>query len=151
FVRSLTGVAERTRRAYAADVTQFVRWAERGGCPGPEAIDRRVLRRYLAYLDTRRFAPSTIARKAAAMRSYLRFLRRRGVVDDDPGSTMRAPRRAHRLPRVVRRDEASALIDAAADVAGRAPGGIDTAPDTDVAVALRDLAVLEVLYGAGLR
>ena len=73
------------------------------GCPGgPSALDHRTLRRFLAYLDTRGFARSTIARKAAALRAFLRFLRRRGVLERDLGSLLRAPKGASRLPRVIR-------------------------------------------------
>jgi site-specific recombinase XerD len=127
FAASLAGRSPHTRAAYERDVAEFLAWAERGGCASPDAIDHRTLRRFLAYLDTRGFARSTIARKAAALRAYLRFLRRQGVIDSDPGAMLRAPKGAKHLPRVIRTDEAA------------------------VAVVLRDLAVLEVLYGAGLR
>ncbi len=151
FAESLTGRSPHTRAAYERDVAEFAAWAERGGCPaGPAALDHRTLRRFLAYLDTRGFARSTIARKAAALRSYLRFLRRQGVIDADLGALLRAPKGASRLPRVIRTDEANDLLD---DVAGAVD--LVTAEEGDdpaaVAVILRDLAVLEVLYGAGLR
>lgn len=151
FEESLVGRSPHTRAAYTRDVAEFVAWAERGGCPnGPGRLDHRTLRRFLAYLDTRGFARSTIARKAAALRAYLRFLRRQEVLDRDLGSLLRAPKGASRLPRVIRTEEANALLD---DVAGAvdlvaAEEGDD--PVT-VAVVLRDLAVLEVLYGGGLR
>ena len=94
FVASLRHTSPHTRAAYTADVTQFLRWAERGGCPDPSALDRRVLRRYLAYLDTRGFARASIARKAAALRAYVRYLRRHGLVTDDVGRSLRAPKSA---------------------------------------------------------
>lgn len=150
FAESLTGRSPHTRAAYEHDVAEFVEWAARGGCPNPTALDHRTLRRFLAYLDTRGFARSTIARKAAALRAYLRFLRRQGVIDGDPGALLRAPKGANRLPRVIRTEEADDLLD-------EAVGAVDlvTAEQADdpaaVAVTLRDLAVLEVLYGAGLR
>jgi integrase/recombinase XerC len=153
FVASLVSVSPHTRDAYAHDVAEFLAWAERGGCPTPASIDRRTLRRYLAYLDTRGFARASIARKAAALRAYLRFLRRHGVIESDPGRSLRAPKGASRLPRVIRSDEARDLLDEAAldAVAVEAEGAADSVDPVAVAVVLRDLAVLEVLYGAGLR
>src|SRR5262245_27775311 len=147
FTASLTGRSEHTRRAYAHDVAEFVSWAERGGCPEPADADHRALRRYLAYLDTRGFARRSIARKAAAVRAYLRYLRRPGVIASDPGRSLRTPKAAAGLPRFPRRDDATALLDGAADRVG---ASTDDGP-LALAVARRDLAVLEVLYGAGLR
>src|SRR4051812_43825780 len=148
FVASLVALSPHTRDAYAHDVVEFVTWAERGGCAEPAAVDRRTLRRYLAYLDTRGFARSSIARKAAALRAYLRYLKRHGVIDNDPGAGLRAPKGANRLPRVIRSDEAKDLLDAAGARADIQRAGSDDPIET--AVVIRDLAVLEILYGAGL-
>jgi site-specific recombinase XerD len=145
FVASLAGASTHTRDAYAHDADEFVVWCERGSV-APRAVDHRTLRRYLAYLSTRGFARATIARKAAAVRSYLRFLRRHAVIEHDPGSGLRAPKGASRLPRVPHVVEANDLLDGAA---GSTADHLDD--DTASAVVLRDLAVLEVLYGAGLR
>jgi integrase/recombinase XerC len=147
FTASLTGRSDHTRRAYEHDVAEFVAWAERGGCPEPANADHRALRRYLAYLDTRGFARRTVARKAAAVRAYLRYLRRHDIITTDPGRSLRTPKGDARLPRVPRRDEAAALLDGAAD---RIDASADDGP-LALAVARRDLAVLEVLYGGGLR
>jgi integrase/recombinase XerC len=149
FASSLAGSSEHTRAAYAHDVEEFVAWADRGDVV-PSAIDHRMLRRYLAYLDTRGFARTTIARKAAAVRAYLRYLHRHGVIDTDPGRSLRTPKGVARLPRVVRSDEAVALLDRVAAAPERAgdDGGIDLVAH---AVHLRDVALFEVLYGAGLR
>jgi integrase/recombinase XerC len=143
FVASLSGASPHTRDAYAHDADEFVTWCDRGGV-SPADLDRRALRRYLSYLSTRQFAHASIARKAAAVRAYLRFLRRNHVIEHDPGVGLRAGKGARRLPRVLHVDEADALLEAAARV-----GPADDAVAT--AVVLRDLAVLEVLYGAGLR
>lgn len=150
FAASLTGCSRHTRDAYRRDVEQFARWAERGGCPSFGALDRVTLRRYLAYLTTRGFARRSIARKAAAVRAYCRYLHRHGHLADDPGRTLRAPRGPARLPRVPRSHEIGRLLDdAAAGPARPEPPG--AARRRRVAVARRDAAVLEVLYGAGLR
>ena len=141
FVASLTGSSPHTRKAYESDLRQFVAWAERGGAADPASVDHLVLRRYLAYLTTRGMARPTIARKAAALRAFFGWLRRRGVVAVDPTRNLRAPKGDRRLPRVPKAAEVATLLEAAP---ARAEG-------VEAAVAVRDAAVLEVLYGAGLR
>jgi integrase/recombinase XerC len=143
FIASLTGASPHTRQAYESDLRQFVAWADRGGAAGPESVDHLVLRRYLAYLTTRGMARPTIARKAAALRSFFGWLRRRGVVDADPTRNLRAPKGDSRLPKVPKAAEVATLLEAAPPVAE--DGG------AAAAVFLRDTAVLELLYGAGLR
>ena len=96
--RRFRDVADGRQRAHRArvrraDVAQFVRWAERGGCPEPGALDHATLRRYLAYLTTRGFAKPTIARKAAAIRAFLRYLTRRRVRSAPIRAGRCAPRR----------------------------------------------------------
>jgi integrase/recombinase XerC len=145
FVASLSRASAHTVDAYEGDVGQFVEWAERGGCGSPAEVDRTTLRRYLAYLTTRQFARRSIARKAASLRAYFKFLHRRGVISANPGRSLRSPKGEARLPRVPRQSEAGEMFDAAS---AAEPEGDDP---TGAAVAWRDLAVLEVLYGAGLR
>jgi len=143
FVASLTGSSPHTRKAYESDLRQFVTWAERGGAAAPEAVDHLVLRRYLAYLTTRGMARPTIARKAAALRAFFGWLRKRGVITADPTRNLRAPKGDRRLPRVPKSAEVAALLDE-----GPEPPADDPLA---VALAVRDAAVLEILYGAGLR
>ncbi len=155
FVASLTGSSPHTSKAYENDLRQFVTWAERGGAAGPGAVDHLVLRRYLAYLTTRGMGRPTIARKAAALRAFFGWLRRRGVVAVDPTRNLRAPKGERRLPKVPKAAEVATLLDAVSP--GDTPGPPGPAPSLDdqdgvaLAVALRDAAILEVLYGAGLR
>lgn len=136
FVRSLSSVSDNTVLAYADDVRQFVTWAERAGLSAPLDVDRLILRRYLAYLATRRFARRSIARKAAALRRYFGWLRRTGAIPTDPSARLSAPRGDARLPHVLRPAELDTLL---------------TPPSADDPVGLRDAAVLELLYGSGLR
>jgi integrase/recombinase XerC len=146
FLRSLQSLSTNTQVAYGRDVTQFVEWLARGACAGPTDLDHATCRRYLAFLSTRRLAARSVARKAAAMRAYLRYLHRTGVITTDPGRSLRAPKGAARLPRVPRRNEAAAMLDRA--------GAASTSPDADErgeALALRDVALLEILYGTGVR
>ena len=141
FERSLTSVADSTRRAYATDLAAFADWAERGGVTEPGRVDRVLLRRYLAYLSTRGYARRTMARKAASLRRYFAWLRHVGAVATDPSARLSAPRGEGRLPHVLSRGELEALLDAP-------PARVD---DDDEAVRLRDDAVLELLYGSGVR
>jgi integrase/recombinase XerC len=154
FVASLTGSSPHTRKAYESDLRQFVTWAERGGAAGPGGGEHLVLRRYLAYLTTRGMARPTIARKAAALRAFFGWLRRRGVVAVDPTRNLRAPKGDRRLPKVPKAAEVATLLDTVSQGDTPRPPGPPPPEDEDgvaSAVALRDAAILEVLYGAGLR
>ena len=144
-VASLAGRSEHTRRAYEHDAAEFVAWAERGGCAEPSALDRRTLRRYLAYLETRGFARRSVARKAAAVRALIAHLRHTGQLTADPGRALHAPKREARLPRVPSAADAAAMLDGAAT----ALAGVED--PVARALAQRDVALLELLYGAGLR
>jgi site-specific recombinase XerD len=135
FERSLTSVSANTVAAYRRDVDAFVEWATRTGAADAADVDRLLLRRYLAYLGTRRYARRTIARKASALRRYFGWLRRTGTIDTDPSARLSAPRGDGRLPHVLKDAELDALLD----------------HDEDGPVRLRDDAVLELLYGSGLR
>jgi integrase/recombinase XerC len=140
FVLSLTDLAPSTIEAYRTDLDAFLTWVERRGLTGPAAVDRTVLRRYLAYLTTRDYARRTIARRASTLRRYFGWLRRRGLIDGDPTAGLHAPKGEARLPRVLRPDELRALLD-------HDGGG----PTEDDAIGLRDDAVVELLYGSGIR
>lgn len=139
FTRSLTDLAPSTVEAYLIDLRSFTEWAGRRGLADPESVDRTVLRRYLAYLTTRGYARRTVARRASTLRRYFAWLRRRGVVAGDPSAGLAAPRGDGRLPRVLRADELRHLLDE--DTHAAAPDGRR----------LRDDAVLEMLYGSGVR
>jgi integrase/recombinase XerC len=147
-VASLAGRSEHTRRAYEHDAHEFVAWAERGGCRDPAALDHKTLRRYLAYLATRGFARRSVARKAAAVRALLAHLRREGLLATDPGRSLHTPKGDARLPRVPSAADAAALLDGASRAAAAA---VDDADPTVAALVTRDAALLELLYGAGLR
>lgn len=141
FLASLTSVAPRTVEAYASDLAGFVEWAGRGDVTDPSDVDRTLLRRYIAHLATRRYAKRSIARKVSALRRYFAWATRTGRIGHDPSSGLSAPRGEGRLPRVLRQDELTTLLDdPPAKVAG-----------DDPALRARDDAILELLYGSGLR
>jgi len=141
FEAALSGRAAATRRAYGSDVAAFAEWAGRAQVSSPAQVERLLLRRYLAYLATRRFARATVARKAAALRAYFAWCRRRGLVELDPARGLSSPKAAGRLPRVLSEREVDRLLQ------------LPPAPPErlEQAVVCRDLAVLELLYAAGLR
>ncbi len=133
-------LAASTLDVYRRDLEVFTEWADRLGRTGPAEVDRNDVRRYLAHLTTRGYATRTIARKAAALRRYFGWARRTGRTTVDPTVGISAPSGTARLPRVLRADELHQLLDEPAPVAA-------ADPERDC----RDDAVLEVLYGSGLR
>lgn len=141
FLRSLTDLADNTVDAYRRDLESFVTFAERGQVDDPADVDRRLLRRYVAHLGTRGFAAATVRRRVAALHRYFGWLRRRGIRDDDPTVGLRSPAGSSRLPRVLRQAEVDGLLDAP-------PVAVDDDPEQR---RWRDDAVLELLYGSGLR
>jgi site-specific recombinase XerD len=141
FSCSLTDVSPATVVAYSKDLSSFVVWAERSGLADPADVTRLILRRYLANLATRSYARRTVARKVSALRRYFDWLRRTGAIADDPSQRLSAPAGEGRLPRVLSHSELGVLLD-------EPPARIDH--DLQ-AVRLRDDAVLELLYGSGLR
>jgi len=145
FARWLGSRSAATAKAYRTDVAAFATWAERAERPGPDAVDRMVLRRYLAYLGTRRYARASIARKAAALRSYFGWCAGTGRLAEDPARRLSAPTGGGRLPQVLSEPDVDRLL------AERPPAGGAGETPVATAVALRDQAVLELLYAAGLR
>ncbi len=121
-------------------------WAAESGIDDPAAVDRRLLRRWLATLAGRGYARSSISRKASALAGLLPLGRPRGLLgpDGDPASALRSPAGPSRLPRVPRAADTVAALDRLADAAAGADG--DAVTD-----AVTDHAVVELLYGAGLR
>lgn len=141
FLASLSSVAPRTVEAYTSDLGGFVAWAARAGVTDPAAVDRTLLRRYVAHLATRRYAKRTIARKVSALRRYFGWAARTGHITANPASALSAPRGEGRLPRVLRQDELTTLLDdPPASISGH-----------EAPTRARDDAVLELLYGSGLR
>lgn len=130
-----------TLRSYEADLEQFLAFlAEVQGVDAalvdPMAIDSKRLRRYSAWLSSRAYAASTVARRLASLRSFFRYHRRQGTLSGDPAGGLRNPKQPKRLPKLLRVDEIVAFLD-------HLP--------TETAFGVRDRAMFETLYGGGLR
>jgi integrase/recombinase XerC len=136
FVRAERGLSQHTARAYLSDVGQL---AESFAETSPAALDASDVRRFLAARHPRDAAAS-LARKLASIRAFFRFLVREGVRAADPTTGMPAPRTPKRLPRPLGVDDCELLMAPPAE------------SDEATALAeLRDQALAELLYGAGLR
>lgn len=125
-----------TVEAYRRDLGDFLRLCGRLGLGSLREIDRRAIRRHLARLSTLGYAPRTVARKASAVRAFLDDAVRRGRLPANPAAGVPQPKRPRSLPRAVPSRTLGRLLDG---LVGGEP------------VDLRDRALLEVLYGTGLR
>ena len=129
------GMAARTRTAYGSDLAGLAAWAGRCGLD-PAAVAPRDLRRYASVLSEGGASRATVARKLAAIRSLYRHLVSTGQLAASPADLVSRPRRDEYLPRVLKAGEAAAVLD-------RIPGSTP--------LELRDRALFELAYGAGLR
>ena len=139
FLRHLSverNASPHTLRGYRTDLTDFQRFLTERGIAGVSATDARAVRAWLAALHARGLSPVSISRKLAALRSWGRFLVRRGVLERNPAREVRGPRLPSKLVSFLPTDEATELVE------GR---GIGAATRT------RDRAILEVFYASGLR
>ncbi len=140
FLGRLTGVrrlSPHTVSGYRRDLIQFATFCGRLGVTEVAGIERRTLRRYLAQLTTRGYAPRSIARKASAVRGFLDDAVRQDLIPANPAIGLARPKLPSTLPKALPQAALAAALDAIDD-----PGD---------ALALRDRALLEVLYGTGLR
>jgi site-specific recombinase XerD len=132
---ALRDAAPRTRRAYGVDVEGFARWAAEHGL-SPDEVESKAVRRYVAHLSERGAAPSTSARKLAALRALFASQREHGLIAQNPADLVSTPRRGSHLPRVLSAPEAGRLLD------GIPAGG---------PLEIRDRALFELAYSCGLR
>ena len=128
-------LSPKTRRAYAIDTGQFARWAAANGLR-PSSVNDRAVRRYAASLSEQGKAPSSVARKLAAVRSLFRVQVEGGSREDNPAELVGSPKRPQRLPRVLKAEEVAALLDR---IGAASP------------LELRDRAMFELAYACGLR
>jgi site-specific recombinase XerD len=145
-----------TRRSYQTAVQQYLDWLDSMPATDWTRPPRRLLRAYLAELDRRGLARSSVANRLAALRSFYRYCRRQGWVPGDPWASVVTPRRGTRLPRVMAVDDVERLLDVvpgSARVAMAGGAGVAAAggAGTAAAIELRDRAIVETAYAAGLR
>ena len=145
-----------TVEAYRRDLKQLGVFLARSNASFATAT-HRLLRRFLAQQATLGYSRSSIARRVAAARTFYRWAVARGVVQHDPASALGRPKAASRLPAVLRPGEAAALVEAPGRVQAAAPPGTKRGgggPQDErraAAIAARDRAILELMYGSGLR
>ncbi len=138
-------LSEHTCRAYAGDLLDLATWAATRGVSAWDQIDHRLLRAWLADLHRRGAERTTMARRATAARVFFAWAYAEGRVQADVGSALQAPRANRTLPPTLDQGVVDALFN---HLAAR----VDSAEsDADRVVALRDLAMVEVLYSSGLR
>ena len=141
------GASPHTVRSYRSDLADFLEYldavsaddtaeAEPAAPPTADSVDIALLRSYLASLHERGLSRVTAARKLAALRSFYRYLGRIGAVERDAARAVRAPKTPRRIPQRLELGEVEELLHA---------------PDPATARGKRDLAILELLYGTGVR
>jgi len=130
------GASPLTIKSYREDLLQLEEFLVSAGCRRPAEATSTVLRRFAAGLHAAGYADATVARKLASLRSFYAFGQREGWVTANPARPLRGPRRARRLPKFLTGDEIGRLL---------------AAPQPAAAGGLRDRAILELMYSAGLR
>jgi site-specific recombinase XerD len=129
------GLSSLTQRNYRTDIESYFAYCEATGVD-PLAIDRESFRGYLAHLIEARVAPDSIRRKVSTIHGFYRFLARDGVLPSDPLAGVKPPKKRERLPGILTEDDLRRLIQA---------------PALGTPQGIRDRAILELLYGAGVR
>ena len=138
FLANERNASDLTIKAYREDLFGLVEWLEatNGSVPRPDSLSPNDLRTFQSALQQAGYARSTISRKLASLRSFYKFAMRQGLATQNPAKPLRNPRRQRKLPHVLTNDEVGRLL---------------VAPPSDQTMGLRDRAILETMYSAGLR
>ena len=140
-------LSRHTVRAYTGDIHSLLAYAARSGLEHPGALTLATLRGWLAEQHQAGAARTTLARRGAAARAFTAYARRQGWLAADPGPQLGTPK-AHRvLPQVLRQDEMDRVLTESQDRAQRE----SAAGEPAAALALRDVAVMELLYASAIR
>ena len=149
------GAARNTVTAYLRDLERYLAWLSDQGVSEPEAITRDLVAAYLAHLAAEGLGPRSAARALAAIKGFHRFLVTDDICPTVPAANLPAPKRPQRLPEVLSREQVQALLDQPfGDELPAASGGSAAAvarAERRRACDARDRAMLELLYGCGLR
>jgi integrase/recombinase XerD len=137
------GLSDNTLVAYRRDLRRYAAFLARRGVRHATGVDEKTVRSFLASLsasthgpEARPYRATSVARTLSAVRSFHRFLLREGVADRDPSAGVPLPRLPRSLPRPIPLEDVRRLLEA---------------PDGGTPIGLRDRAILELLYGSGLR
>lgn len=145
------GLSEHTVRAYCGDLEDLLGFLGVGEGetepigPALRSLDLADLRAWLAELAAGGHSRSTLARRGAAIRTFSTWAHRIGLIDSDVAARLRSPRADNRLPAVLTQEQAEAFLNASADAVAAATG------EPERALAVRDRALLEILYATGMR
>lgn len=136
YLRAGQNASPYTVKNYGNDIGQFLDYCRARGINSLKQVDRSLLRSYLEELDATGYVKASIARRVAELRSFGDFLVKEGALERNPFRMISAPRVPKRLPQYLTVAEVEALL---------------AVPDTSTPLGLRDRAIIEVLYAAGLR
>ena len=136
YIKVEKGLTARTVEAYQRDLERWLDFLSRQGRSSPQEIEREDVTAFLEELRARGLSPRSVARATASLRSFQRFLVEEGICERLPMADLPTPRHVQRLPKVLTQEEAALLLDQ---------------PIVEDPAGLRDRAILETLYGTGIR
>jgi integrase/recombinase XerC len=157
YLRSVRNASAHTLRNYASDLRQFHAYLSPPDSPPVRVadIDHRVIREYLGYLHDHQLQKSSMARKLAALRSFLKFCAREGMVRENAARLVATPKLPKRIPSILSAEEMNEFLDGLASVrkpqAKRRSKRPSSAAQDSALLLERDRAILELLYASGLR
>ncbi len=137
FERSLYGLSKSTQVAYKREIKDFISYVCGIGYESPKLITNKTIRSYLGYLNAEGYSSSLISRKISVLRKYFNYLEKKDLVLINPISDIKAPKKSQRLPQVLTVTEIETILD--------------FKDASDDPFCYRDHAILELLYGSGLR